>query len=151
MKKDLIIAISIGFLLGTVTAITVLNLPILIKTGKQTPQNSQALLVPKDGNAPSPMPGENGMGPVKLEITSPETESVAGSESMEIVGNTNPGNTVTITSDTDTEFGNADDKGKFSLKTSLAEGANHIRIAAYTIDGVRTEKQLVVYYTTEIL
>lgn len=143
MKKEILVAILIGFFIGVVAALTVTNLPKLLKSIKfQTVTKS-----------PSPTISqiiETVVNP-DINIESPRDESVSDTKSVNISGSIHKNNTILIESADDQVAEVASDSGRFSTKMNLREGANTIYFTVYDESGNSITKTLNVYYTTEKL
>lgn len=142
MKKDVLVAIGVGFILGTVVALAATNLPQIIKT----------LKVPIVNQPPSPTPQVT-TAPQNQEFTidAPADESVAETKTIDISGTTRGGKMILIETATDNTTVNLDDSGRFTGKLNLTEGVNTIYVTLYDDNGNSATKTLNVYYTTEKL
>lgn len=143
MKKEILVAIIIGFFIGVITALTVTNLPKLISgikfqtvTQSPTPTISQIQ--------------ESVINP-DINIESPKDESVSDTKSVNISGSTDKNNTVLIESADDQVAEIASDSGRFSTKMNLREGVNTIYLTVYDQSGNSNTKTLNIYYTSEKL
>ncbi len=142
MKRDIIIAVIIGFIAGSIIAITAVNLPNLIQNTK-VKFNSGGIITP----VPSPKLPEI----INLEITSPKDQFLSPNKTVEIQGKSKPGSTILLSSDTDNKIKEASGDGIFADKLDLTEGINNIQITALDENGEYITKELTVYYTSEQL
>lgn len=142
MKRDIVIAIIIGFITGSVIAITAVNLPNLLKNKSTGPNTVSSITI-----IPTPKSPEI----IKLDITSPKDKSLIASKSIEIQGISNPKATILISSDSDNKVREVDGDEKFSEKMDLAEGINIFQISSIDDQGNYITKELTVYYTSEKL
>jgi len=147
MKKEVLIAIVIGFILGLLITfgIWAANKSLKeLKEGTQKPQEVVLEITP----TPTPtLPEEK----ISLTITSPEDNSINSQEKIEIVGETTPEAVVTILYQEGEKILEADENGAFSTEITLVGGANEIQITAYNSQGNEARKTLnVVYSTAEI-
>lgn len=143
MKKDVIIAIIIGFVLGGLSAIFVTNLPNLIKAGKDSTKREVSI-------SPTPifkMGSESGF----LTIQNPTDRTLSETKNIELNGKTKPGAIVLLENDLDSKVIEVSSDGSFTNKLTLSEGANLINITSYNENGVGDSKNLTVYYTSEKL
>lgn len=142
MKRDIIIALVIGITIGSIIALTVTNLPTLIKEGKKRtekisqPTDSPITLTPKINN---------------LEIIKPLDGSISEADSTVVSGKTKSGNTVFIDTDLNTKIVETDGNETFSEKITLSEGANIIHVTQYDASGEVQSKVITVFYTAENL
>lgn len=144
MKKDVIIAVIIGFILGGSLALTATNLPNLLKKAKPSLVSDSATTSP----SPSVSIKES---EIKLEVEKPENESISEEKTITVSGKTKPGNIVFVETDTKGEGGEADKDGNFMEKITLNEGSNTIYIASYDEKGESATKTITVFYTEEKL
>ncbi len=142
MKRDIIIAVIIGFIAGSIIAVTAVNLPNLIKNTRGK-FNSGSIITP----VPTPKSPEI----IKLEITNPQNQFLSPNKILEIRGKSKPGSIILLASDTDNKIKEASDDGNFVDKLELTEGINNIQITALDENGEYITKELSVYYTSEQL
>lgn len=143
MKKDLAIAISGGFLLGALVAISVVTLPSLMKK-KSSAQNetiTNSIVTPSQQQEHA----------LSLEITEPTDEAIATSKEVKISGKTQKSNTVVLSTDLENIITEASADGNFSLDLRLVEGQNTLYITSYNENGNIETKSLTVFYTGEKL
>ena len=145
MKKELIIAIFIGILLGFG-----LSAFFWARNNKEIPLLSSRNPKPTETeNLPSPVPTK----PVKeesvtLTINQPENEIVTSVESLEIEGTTLPNATVIIIWEEGEDILVADKSGQFESVIELIGGENTINISAYDNQGNQSAQTLTVTYST---
>ena len=143
MKKDLAIAISGGFLLGALVAISVVTLPSLMKK-KSSAQNetiTNSIVTPSQKQEHA----------LSLEITEPTDEAIATTKEVKISGKTQKSNTVVLSTDLENTIIEASADGNFSLDLRLVEGQNTLYITSYNENGDIETKSLTVFYTGEKL
>jgi len=144
MKKDVVVAVLVGFILGAGVAVAFVNLPKLMKKGAQLTQDvPKSKITPTISTTITPS--------TTLEVTEPTDESIASKSSVNIIGKTRANNTLVAVSDLDGVIKTASEDGSFSLPFKLTEGGNKIYIASYDKNGVAETKILTVFYTTEEL
>lgn len=142
MKRDIIAALIIGFVIGGVIAITAVNLPNIVKNSFNT-ANTAALV----SSTPIPKSPEI----LNLEVTSPADWYLSSDKTMEIKGRTKKGATVIMETETDTHIKEADDEGNFTDKIDLTDGSNTLIVTSVNENGENIQKILTVYYTSEKL
>lgn len=142
MKKDVIIASLVGFALGSISALLVVNLPSLLKRSSQS-QVTTANITPTIASLSKTIP--------LLTIESPIDESIFPSKNIEISGKTTPGTILVLDADLENNVQVASNSGSFSFPTTLKEGANVIVVTAYNENGEGETKTLTVFYTSEKL
>jgi len=147
MKKEVLLAIIIGFTLGLVITFGIWQANKALKQAvpEQTLPTSQ---VQEEEKTPSPtLPPSQ----ISLTITSPEDNSIINKEKIDISGKTSSKATVVITYEEGEKIIEADENGNFASEITLVGGANEITVSAYDQDGNETTKTLnLVYSTAEI-
>lgn len=137
MKKEVLLAIGVGFGLG-----------LVITFGIWTANKSlkQAKVVPTPTPSASPVVVVDQPVINSLIITAPEDESISAVATITVSGTTTPKAIVSIIYEEDETIVEADDKGAFSAKIDLIGGYNTIIIS----DQENTETRIVTYSTTKI-
>jgi hypothetical protein len=139
MRKEIIIAIGIGFILGLIITFGIYRANRALKQQK-TPNNN----LPTNGNPSSPLPSPL----VFLEIIEPENHSVVNKSKITVSGKTDPKASVVFLSEDDEDLVLADEEGVFSGEVPLVSGANEIKIISLSKSGEKQEKILSIVYTT---
>ena len=144
MKKDIIIAIIIGFFIGVIFAIIVINIFSFI--------NSKSV---SDSPLPSPtnLPKEaidKNTGPL-LEIKTPKNGDFFTEAKIKVEGKTNPNNILVVETDKEAKITKISDQGDFSEEIEINEGGNNLYLSAYNKKGENTSKIISVFYTKEKL
>ena len=142
MKKDIAIALIIGISIGSILALTVTNLPTIIKEGQK---RTEKITLPTSTPISSIPQIQD------LEIEKPLDGSISETDSIQVLGKSKPGNLLFIDTDSDTKIIEAGSDGNFSEKISLSEGANRIHVTKYDDSGEEQTKTLTVFYTPEKL
>lgn len=141
MKKESIIAILFGVLLGAAVGL------VLIIQNKQNQLQQAKTLTPKV----TPTPASNLLGNFQtLEITSPADRSILDKNSVTITGKTNKDSLIIVQSPLkELSFVNSNES--FSFDLSLSAGENVVKIVAYPKDKKLRpqEKELKIYYLSE--
>lgn len=137
MRKEVLIAIIIGFGLGLVITFG-------IWTANKALRESVPEVAPTPEVTPIPSPTPSFF----LILTSPEDNSISAEETIEVSGSTVPGAIVVILYQEGEKILEADEEGEFSTEITLAGGANEIRVSAYDQEGNEAEKLLTVVYST---
>jgi len=144
MKKDVVVAVVVGFILGAVVAVGFVNLPKLLQKGTQL-----AADVPSSKISPTISPTLTPS--AGLIVTEPTNESIVAKNSVNIIGKTKANNTLVAVSDLDGVIKTASDDGSFSIPFKLSEGGNKIYIASYDKAGIAQTNILTLFYTAEEL
>lgn len=141
MKKESIIAISFGILLGCVVAF------IVISKNKESQINNAKTLSPKVTPTPAPQSPDSLL---ILEITSPSDKAVVDATNVKIVGKAGK-NSLIIVQSPIRELAINNIKENFSLDFPISPGENVIKIVAYPKDTKSRpqEKLLRVYALSE--
>lgn len=138
MKKEVIIAISIGFVLGLIITFGIYTANRALQQ-KTRPEPS--ILTE---TSPSPLPSPE---PV-LEIAEPENNLVVDKNKITVSGKTDPERTVAILAENFEELVMSDEEGLFSLEVSLVSGANEIKVIVPGKNGDQLEEILTIVYST---
>ena len=144
MKKDILVAICVGFVLGAIAALTVTNLPKIIKEGIKTSSN-------KISATPAPLEIKTNIQSIDFSVDSPKDGSVSDNKSIDITGKAKAGQIVLIETENDQKAIDPDSSGNFTTKLNLNEGVNNIYLTIYDEGGNSNSKIISVYYTTEKL
>lgn len=143
MKKEVLIAIIIGFGLGLVITFGVWSANK--NFNKVSPAEPVPTTIPNLSPSPTDAPE------LALEIDSPEDDFLSNEDAIEIAGRASPGGIIVLLYPKGEKILQAEENGSFSTEIVLAGGANEIRISAFDESGNEVEKILnVVYSTAEI-
>lgn len=144
MKKEILIAIIIGFILGLVITFGIWTANKSLQESSQTQTTGN--------NESQPIVTETvEEGQISLVISSPENNALVNQEKIEIVGQTVAQATVIILYEEGEEVFQADEKGEFSQEITLVGGANEIKITVFDEEGNEANKALnLVYSSAEI-
>jgi hypothetical protein len=139
MKKETIIAIFFGILLGVTGALLIVAKSRQITTSRGKSLNSAI--------TPSPIKTKKTQ---SLEITSPKNKSFALTNNIVIKGKASRGSLIVVQSPIK-ELASKNEKENFSLEFPLALGENVISISVYPQDSHLSpqEKILKIYYLDE--
>ncbi|MCH7951436.1 hypothetical protein IH980_01680 [Patescibacteria group bacterium] len=138
MRKELVIVIVIGILIGSIVAYGIYTAQTAIKQ-----YQLQKISVEDQPKAePSPQITHT------LTITEPTNESISDQEEITVVGKTTPNAVITIIAEENEYLLTADGEGNFTAEISLVGGANEITITAFDNDGNRAEQLITVVYST---
>lgn len=136
MKKEVIIAIIIGFIIGLIITYGIYRAQLAYQGNPTT--ESQQTSPQDDQSAPS-----HG-----LNVTSPIDETVISSESVTISGATTANSYITAVTADSEEFTQADSSGNFSLTYELQAGANLISLTTISPQGETATTDLTLIYST---
>lgn len=142
MKKEVLIAIIIGFALGLLITfgIWTANKAILTKSEAQ-PEEKEV----EETVKPTPPVG------FTLNILSPQDEALIDTNKAEIKGSSVAAAIIVIAAENEEKIIEADENGSFATEVSLVRGINEITITAFNQEGEKTSQTLnVVYSTAEI-
>ena len=146
MKKEILIAIIIGFVLGLVITFGIWTANKSLKEG--TTSNQQTGVTENGNITPAPTQAEEKL---PLTIISPENNALLNQEKLEIVGKTSPKVVVAISYEEGEKIIEADEEGNFTLEITLVGGSNEINISAFDSQGNEASKTLnIVFSTAEI-
>lgn len=143
MKKEVLLAIGVGFGLGLVITFG-------IWTANKSLKQAKVQVTP----APTPTPVVVNEPPAtnQLTITSPEDESISAVSTITVSGTTTPKAIVSIVYEEEEIIVEADEKGAFSAKIELIGGYNTIMITSTdpVTETETSETRVVTYSTTKI-
>jgi uncharacterized protein YjiK len=147
MKREVVLAIIIGFSLGLIITFGVWRANKALK--ETAPKQQLPLSQEKQPELPPSTPTPQTI--LDLEITSPEDNFLSNKEKIDVSGKTFPKATVVILYEEGEKIIESDEEGKFTSEITLVGGANEITISAYDKEGNEISKTLnVVYSTAEI-
>lgn len=138
MKKEVIIAILVGLVLGLIITFGIYTANQAVKKQNQTTN------LPSNGAHPSPSPIAAG----KLEITEPEDNLVVNQSKITVSGITEAKNAVAVLTEESEQLILADEEGVFSTEVVLVSGANEIKIITMDKNNQKQEKFLTIVYST---
>ncbi len=146
MKKEVIVAILIGAILGL--GLAGMKQWKSLK-GKLTPsspavKNEVSAKPTRSPEKATPTPVSS----VKLTISEPENEAVVNKSSIVIKGHTIPGATVVLIGNEDEVILEASQSGSFRTDFELTGGVNDIEATAYDDKGNEAKEILTVTYST---
>ena len=139
MKKEVILAIAIGFALGLVITFGIWTANKSLKNLPQPSPTSTSL-------TPAPTPNQTTNN--QLTITSPEDELLTSSDTVTVSGKAAAGSTVVITSEDAEKVVPVDASGNFTSVVDLISGSNIITVFAYDPTGNESSQSLTVTYST---
>ena len=146
MKKEIGIAIVIGFILGLIITfgIWTANKSLQENTSTQEKETSE---MPSLNEEKSPSNSEK----ISLKILSPENNALINTEKIKITGKTSANINVIILSEDDELIVQSDAQGQFSQEITLSAGTNEIKISAFDDNGAEATVNLnLVYSKSEI-
>lgn len=145
MKKEVFLAIGIGFALGLVITFGIWTANKSLRQLQPTPSPlpSPFLSPPPAGEAPQATPLQ-----LTLTVTSPQDEAVVNTSTVVLAGRTAGGATVVATYENGEQLVEADANGAFSLQVKLIAGYNTISVSAFDGEGNEVSETLTVTYTT---
>lgn len=142
MKKEVVLAVTVGFVLG-----------LIITFGVWTANKNLKPLITQNQNQPTPTPNQinaptPALSQISISITSPENEFVTTDKNLTLTGLTQPELPVFITTETNQTVVVADTTGKFSYDISLEGGYNRLTASVFDSSGNSASKEIIVTYTT---
>lgn len=145
MKKDTVVAIIIGIIIGGLMAFGVIYFPNLVSRVFRS-NNQTVDLTPTPTIAISTTA-------LSLEITEPISDAVLFNDKTTIKGKIQPAGKKIIIVDTVNEslITTSADNGEFSKEVTLDEGVNTESVSVYDENGNRETKTITLFYTPEKL
>lgn len=142
MKKDIILALLAGFLIGSLVALMAVKLPqMLNKSSSNTVANTD------NNNSPTPITVKVNI----LEISAPKDNSILDTSEIKISGKTLKGAKIIIETALNSEVIEASKDGSFISTQKAVEGGNQIIITAIDESNIEESKTLTLFYTAEEL
>ncbi len=142
MKKEVFLAIAIGFALGLVITFGIWTAN---KSLKNLPKAISPSPTPEAAASPSTT---NTSSPVTLSLSSPTDEALFTIAKTPVSGKTVANASVVIFSEDNQQIVTADAKGNFTADVALVGGYNTIRVIAYDAMGNSVEQTIIVTFTT---
>lgn len=136
MKKEVLIAIIVGFSLG-----------LIITFGIYRAQKSLSERA-ESKNTTEESAQIEGTANISLSITQPEDGSITDEDTITIGGISKKHALITIISSEDHQSTQADELGNFSVEFSLDVGENIISITSFSDDDAKQEKTISVVYSS---
>lgn len=149
MRKEVLVAILIGFGIGLVVTLGIFTARKALTTsgtGGQQPVSPAGEAKTPTGQSVSPTPKVDSAHGVT--VTSPNDGEVTSAEKISVSGATTPGATVAISGGETDVVTVSDGKGQFSAEITLVGGDNEIRIISFRPEGEKAETVLTVVYST---
>jgi hypothetical protein len=145
MKRDVVVAVSLGFILGAFAALIAVRLPAIIRNVKFS-QNTKT----RAQISPAPRISVTNL-PNSIEISSPADGIIATAKTLTLKGKTIAESIVTVETDSISDAQVASGDGSFLFPINLSEGTNTITVTSYNSDSPENTKTLTVFYTPENL
>lgn len=147
MRKEVILAIAIGFSLGLVITFGIWTANKSLKNQGldrplPTPTAQTVSSSPPPAGEPSPVSN------FPLSVSSPEDEALFNTSKITLTGKTAAAATVAVAFEDSQTIVSADANGDFTAAVNLVGGYNVIRVTAFDTAGNRAEQLLTVTYTT---
>ncbi|OGG02987.1 hypothetical protein A2W14_04380 [Candidatus Gottesmanbacteria bacterium RBG_16_37_8] len=143
MKKDVILALVAGFIIGSGIAILAVKLPVMLST-KVAPK--------EETNKTPPLPSAvTNLKDSLLTINQPRDQTIFNEDGITLLGKTKPSAAIVVESPLTSNVYEADKNGSFSAKLKLTEGGNPVYITAIDETGESESKTLTFFYSTEKL
>jgi hypothetical protein len=139
MRKEVIIAILLGFVVGLFIAYGIYTANKAVKDTKITQPIST-----NNESLPSPAPGLT----FSLTLNEPEDNIVLNSDTATVSGQTEPKTVVAVMGEEGEELILSDEQGLFSTSLELIGGLNQIKVVAVDTNGNKQEKEINVIYST---
>lgn len=141
LKKEMLLAIGFGLILGVIAAIVIARTPSGLLGGNKAEESKPQEEI-KEEPTPTPPPSSS------LEILIPEDQALLQEDEVMVSGKAQPSSTIIITTPFDENVVIASDDGTFSSVISLKEGANEILVVSLKDDQTE-EKTVTANYTKE--
>lgn len=140
MKKEILIAICLGFAIGLI-------ITFIIYRTRFSFLSSQPIISPAPEGTSETSPAPT-MTTQSLSIISPLDESIVGEGKVPLNGVTSPSSWVTILTEKGEKVIQADKKGSFETEIFLISGENEIEFRSISETDEETNKVITVVYST---
>lgn len=144
MKKEVIVAIIVGFSIGLVITFGAYraqraynNAPNITYQEQEIPQNTIVEDIEQTPDLDS------------LVVSSPANESISKVKDITIMGQSSPSSYITAVSSTGESFSQADDTGSFSIDFELDQQVNIITLTSVSNDKDKSQTDLTIFYLPE--
>jgi len=141
MKKEVFLAVFVGFVLGLIITFG-------IWTANKSLRTPPPVVTPTPEVSPSPTPASQNSSAVSLTVTSPEDESISSDSTITLTGKTGPGLPVSVTWENSQTLIVSDATGNFEADIKLEGGYNRLTVTVTDASGNSATKELLVTYTT---
>lgn len=141
MRKEIIIAIIVGFALGLVITFGIYTANRALKQQKNPEANTSSIITESPA-PPSPSPE------LLLEISEPENNLVVTKNKITVSGRTESEAGIAILAEGYENLVQADAQGVFTDDVPLIPGSNEIKIVSVYKNSEKKEKILTIVYTT---
>ena len=139
MKKDVLSALILGFLLGALVALIIVRLPSIIKRS-----DSSKLSINNEKTTPSVI-----IEKTAITIDKPKDLTIFGNSQVEISGKAQKAKVLTVESYKTSLILIPDENGNFKATVDLVEGGNPLIISGNDGNGNDEIKTLNLFYTSE--
>lgn len=148
MRKDVVVAISIGLVIGLVITYGIWIANKSLKMAQNRPAASPSPVTSLSPEiSPTPGPASNSI----LVVSSPEDESLSDTAAITVKGQTQPNLDLLVLAEKSEIFVKSDTRGNFSAAVSLETGYNQLRIIVFDASGTEySVDRLVTYSTSKI-
>lgn len=138
MKKEVLIAIIIGFTLGLIITIGVYT------AQKSINQRDQLISPASNGDSSS----AETQASHTITVTSPKNYAISNQNELKITGITSPNSMIAVLAHDSNSLSTANDQGIFTSSVELNAGENIIRLISYDSQGNNAETNLILIYST---
>ncbi len=149
MRKEVLVAILLGFGIGLVVTFGIVTARRALTTAGGNAQEQTGLMSPQTSgsqlnDSPTPAIEKSHI----ITVTSPNNGAVETTEKISLEGSTTPGSAVAISGGETDAVVTSDEKGQFSVEITLTGGDNEIKIVSFSPKGEKAETVLIVVYST---
>lgn len=142
MRKELFVAIALGFGIGLVVVFGIITARSALRKHNLVTNNGAT------SSTLSPTPSPAAAATTVLTITDPQDGEVVTTDKVMLRGKTSPGANIVISTEKADVLVTADDSGSFSSDVSLLSGANDIQVVSFGSSGDRSEMAMTIVYST---
>ena len=143
MKKDITVALLIGFFVGALVAFLLINLPGFLKSKPKTSTSIAQVL-------PTTSTSQTVTIQIKdIEIINPKDGMVSDNKELKVTGKTKANSIVVFETDSNQFSTLSGSDGNFSQTITLMEGVNNVIISSPLDNGEIKTSMVTVFYTPE--
>lgn len=142
MRKEVLIAIIIGFGLGLVITFGIWRAN---KSLKETVTSKQEISEEKAEEIITPTPVKETTG---FSLTSPENNSISNKDKIAVTGKSTPEAVIVVLYQEGEKILETDKEGNFSTEITLVAGSNEIKVSSFGKDGSESTQTLYVVYSS---
>lgn len=141
MKKEILVAIVFGFVVGLIIVFGVITARTALR------EHQPATNADSKTSTPSPAPTQ-GVELHQVSVTDPVDGTVVNADTVTLRGKTSPGSNVVISTENGHHITAADSSGSFAQEIALVSGANDMTVVSFSPKEERAETAVIIVFST---